>query len=180
MSAEASVMVIGAGAREHALAKALLRSPRVGRVLVAPGNAGMEHDALRDVRLSRLPDVALDPEELFAIAERFGVHLSVVGPEAPLAAGVVDRFNAGGRRIFGPTRAAAEIETSKAFAKSFMRRHRIPTARGAAYDDYEEARAALRALGAPVVVKASGLAAGKGVFVCDALSEAEDVLWRLM
>jgi len=178
--ADKVVMVVGQGAREHAIAKALVRSERAWRVLVVPGNGGLDAEALRDPRILRAPDVSLDPEELLAAAERYGAELTIVGPEAPLAAGLVDRFQHAGRRIFGPTRRAAEIETSKAFAKAFMQRHHIPTARGAAYGDYAEAKAALHALGAPVVIKASGLAAGKGVFVCDALAEAEDVLWRLM
>ncbi len=180
MSADRVVLIIGSGAREHALAVAALRSPTVERVLVAPGNGGMEHDALRDARIIRVPDATYDPDELLVIADRYGVDLTIVGPEAPLAAGVVDRFKAAGRRIFGPTRMAAQIETSKAFAKAFMLRHGIPTARGAGFDSYPEARAALQGFGAPVVVKASGLAGGKGVHVCESSVDAEDALWRLM
>jgi phosphoribosylamine--glycine ligase/phosphoribosylaminoimidazole synthetase len=173
-----TVLVIGSGAREHALAVALARSPRVARVLIAPGNALTE--ATLPCPITRIPDVALEPDELLAVAKRFDVDLTVVGPEAPLAAGVVDRFEAASRRIFGPTRKAAEIETSKAFAKAFMQRHAIPTAAGRAYASYHEARQALSLHPLPVVIKASGLAAGKGVFVCHDRDEAEDTLWRLM
>ena len=180
MSASRVVMIIGAGAREHALAVAALRSPTVERVLVAPGNGGMEHEALRDARIIRVPDATYDPDELLVIADRYGVDLTIVGPESVLAAGVVDRFKAEGRRIFGPTRMAAQIETSKAYAKAFMLRHGIPTARGGGFETYAEARAALHGFGAPVVVKASGLAAGKGVFVCERTVDAEDAVWRLM
>ena len=175
------VLVVGSGAREHALSRAFARSPRVARVLVAPGNAGLDHPALKDQRIVRVHDVTIDVEELLAVAAREGVTLTVVGPEAPLAAGLVDRFTAAGRRAFGPTRAAAEIETSKAFAKAFMLRHHIPTARGAAYSDYEAARAGIAAIGLRgAVVKASGLAAGKGVFVCADGAEAEHAAWRLL
>lgn len=174
------VMVIGQGAREHALAAALARSPQVARVLVAPGNAGMEAAELALPKVECVTGASLDPEELLALAVQRGVHLTVVGPEGPLAAGIVDTFEAAGRRIFGPTRRAAEIETSKAFAKDLMQRHQIPTPRGQAFTSYTEARHALELVGAPIVIKASGLAAGKGVFVCDDLASAHDALWRLM
>jgi len=188
------VLLVGAGAREHALALALLRSPQVAHVLVAPGNAGLEHEALRDPRIVRVVDIEDDPDapmsaaarllsepaDLLAVALRYGVDLTIIGPEGPLAAGVVDQFHAVGRRVFGPTRAAAEIETSKAFSKAFMQRHQIPTARGEAFTRYEDARGALPSFALPVVLKASGLAAGKGVFICDTRAIAEDVLWRMM
>lgn len=160
------VLVIGGGGREHALAWKLAQSPRVQHVYVAPGNGGTAADA-------RLRNVAItDPAALadFVVAEK--VALTVVGPEAPLAAGVVDVFRARGLRIFGPTRAAAQLESSKAFAKDFMKRHGIPTAR---YERFTEAAAAhdyVDAQGAPIVVKADGLAAGKGVVVATTLDEA--------
>ena len=160
------VLVIGGGGREHALAWKLAQSERVQCVFVAPGNAGTALDA-------RLRNVALaDPQALadFAAAEK--VALTVVGPEAPLAAGVVDLFRARGLRIFGPTRAAAQLESSKAFAKAFMQRHGIPTAAWQAFTDAAAAHAFVEREGAPIVVKADGLAAGKGVVVAATLGEA--------
>ncbi|HEY6132825.1 MAG TPA: phosphoribosylamine--glycine ligase [Rubrivivax sp.] len=159
------VLVIGGGGREHALAWKLSQSPRVQRVYVAPGNGGTAADpALRNVPID---DIAALAD--FAQAEK--IALTVVGPEAPLAAGVVDLFRARGLRIFGPTRAAAQLESSKAFSKAFMQRHGIPTARYASFTDAAAAHAYVDAQGAPIVVKADGLAAGKGVVV--ALSAAE-------
>ena len=167
------MLVIGSGAREHALALRLAASPSVARVLIAPGNGGT-----LGPRLQPLPPVAVTPEALVALAARVAPDLVVIGPEAPLAAGVVDALTAAGFACFGPTRAAAEIESSKAFAKAFMGRHGIPTARAAVFADLAPALAHVRALGAPVVVKASGLAAGKGVCVCDDLAGAEAALTR--
>ncbi|MBG6079116.1 phosphoribosylamine--glycine ligase [Rubrivivax gelatinosus] len=160
------VLVIGGGGREHALAWKLAQSPRVQHVYVAPGNGGTAADA-------RLRNVAItDPAALadFVVAEK--VALTVVGPEAPLAAGVVDVFRARGLRIFGPTRAAAQLESSKAFAKDFMKRHAIPTARYESFTEAAAAHAYVDAQGAPIVVKADGLAAGKGVVVATTLDEA--------
>lgn len=160
------VLVIGGGGREHALAWKLAQSPRVQHVYVAPGNGGTAADA-------RLRNVAItDPAALadFVVAEK--VALTVVGPEAPLAAGVVDVFRARGLRIFGPTRAAAQLESSKAFAKDFMKRHGIPTARYESFTEAAAAHAYVDAQGAPIVVKADGLAAGKGVVVATTLDEA--------
>ncbi|BAL97192.1 phosphoribosylamine--glycine ligase [Rubrivivax gelatinosus] len=160
------VLVIGGGGREHALAWKLAQSPRVQHVYVAPGNGGTAADA-------RLRNVAItDPAALadFVVAEK--VALTVVGPEAPLAAGVVDVFRARGLRIFGPTRAAAQLESSKAFAKDFMKRHAIPTARYESFTEAAAAHAYVAAQGAPIVVKADGLAAGKGVVVAMTLDEA--------
>jgi phosphoribosylamine--glycine ligase len=160
------VLVIGGGGREHAIAWRCAASPRVKRVYVAPGNGGTARDRrLRNVPLAR-------PEELaeFAAAER--IDLTVVGPEAPLAAGVVDLFRARGLRIFGPTRAAAQLESSKDFAKAFMQRHGIPTAGYRSFTAAAEARAYVNRRGAPIVIKADGLAAGKGVVVAQTLARA--------
>ena len=160
------VLVIGGGGREHALAWKLAYSERVQAVFVAPGNGGTAADAgLRNVPLSE-PAALAD----FAVAEK--IALTVVGPEAPLAAGVVDVFRARGLRIFGPTQAAAQLESSKAFAKEFMQRHGIPTALYASFTDAAEAHAHVDKHGAPIVIKADGLAAGKGVVVAATVQEA--------
>jgi phosphoribosylamine--glycine ligase len=160
------VLVIGSGGREHALAWKLTQSERVQRVYVAPGNGGTASDPL-------LVTVPLHtPEALADFAQTEKIALTVVGPEAPLAAGVVDLFRSRGLRIFGPTKAAAELESSKAYAKDFMQRHGIPTARSATFTDAAAAHAYLDAQGAPIVVKADGLAAGKGVVVAMTLDEA--------
>jgi len=160
------VLVVGGGGREHALAWKLAQSPKVQTVYVAPGNAGTALDA-------RLRNVAIDDLGALAqFAHDEGVSLTVVGPEAALAAGAVDIFRARGLRIFGPTKAAAQLESSKAWAKDFMRRHRIPTADHATFDDAASAHAKVEAHGAPIVVKADGLAAGKGVVVATTPDEA--------
>jgi phosphoribosylamine--glycine ligase len=160
------VLVVGGGGREHALAWKLAQSPRVQRIFVAPGNAG----TALDVRLQNIPISGILELAEFAAAERVG--LTVVGPEAPLAAGIVDAFRTRGLRIFGPTRAAAQLESSKAFAKAFMQRHGIPTADFETFSSAEAAHEHLRRVGAPIVVKADGLAAGKGVVVAATLDEA--------
>ena len=160
------VLVIGGGGREHALAWKLAASPRVQKVFVAPGNGG----TARDIRLQNVPITDVRVLADFAQAEK--VALTVVGPEAPLAAGVVDAFRARGLRIFGPTRAAAQLESSKAFAKDFMQRHAIPTALYATFTDAAAAHAHVAKVGAPIVVKADGLAAGKGVVVAMTPDEA--------
>jgi phosphoribosylamine---glycine ligase len=153
------LLVIGSGGREHALAWKLAQSPRVQMVFVAPGNGGTATEpGLENVDITAIP-------QLVEFARREGVHLTVVGPEAPLAAGVVDAFREADLRIFGPTRAAARLEASKDFAKQFMVRHGIPTARHATFDDASDAKAYVERHGAPIVVKADGLAAGKGVVV---------------
>jgi phosphoribosylamine--glycine ligase len=160
------VLVIGGGGREHALAWKLAQSPKVQRVYVAPGNGGTALDpALRNVPITDLAALAE-----FAAAEKMA--LTVVGPEAPLAAGVVDLFHARGLRVFGPTRAAAQLESSKAFAKDFMQRHAIPTAGYASFTDAASAHEHVDREGAPIVIKADGLAAGKGVVVATAVDEA--------
>ena len=163
------ILVIGSGGREHALAWKLAQSPRVAEVIVAPGNAGTATEA----KCRNAPVKATDLDGLLALAQREGVALTVVGPEQPLVAGVVDRFRAAGLRIFGPTAAAAQLEGSKAFAKEFLARHGIPTAFYAVHTDVDAALAYVREKGAPIVVKADGLAAGKGVIVAMTLAEAE-------
>ena len=168
------VLVIGGGGREHALAWKLAQSPRVQQVYVAPGNGG----TARDKRLVNVDLTAVDALADFAEAEK--IALTVVGPEAPLAAGVVDAFRARGLRIFGPTRAAAQLESSKAFAKDFMQRHGIPTAAYETFSDAAQAHAYVDRVGAPIVVKADGLAAGKGVVVAMTLDEAHQAVdWML-
>ena len=161
-----NVLVIGGGGREHALAWKLAQSPRVARVFVAPGNAGTAGEA-------GLANVALSTnDDLVAFAQQQRIALTVVGPEAPLAAGVVDAFRAAGLRIFGPTRDAAQLESSKDFAKAFMARHGIPTGRYATFTEAAAAHRYVDERGVPIVVKADGLAAGKGVVVAATADEA--------
>ena len=170
------VLVIGSGGREHALAWKLAQSPQVGEVLVAPGNAGTAREAgCRNVDVA-----ATDLDALLALARDEGVAFTVVGPEAPLVAGVVDRFRDAGLRIFGPTAGAAQLEGSKAFAKDFLARHGIPTAAYAVFTDADTAIEYVRQHGAPIVVKADGLAAGKGVIVATTLDEAEAAIHDML
>jgi phosphoribosylamine--glycine ligase len=160
------VLVIGGGGREHALAWKIAQSPRIAKVFVAPGNAGTaREDGVTNVAVTAIP-------ELVRFAQSEPVALTVVGPEAPLAAGVVDAFRAQGLKIFGPTRAAAQLESSKDFAKAFMARHGIPTAAYCTFADSAAAHAYVDAQGAPIVVKADGLAAGKGVVVASTPAQA--------
>ncbi len=168
------VLVLGNGGREHALAWKLAQGERVSQVYVAPGNGGTARDAL-------LKNVALtDVKALADFAEAEKIALTVVGPEAFLAAGVVDEFRARGLRIFGPTKAAAQLESSKAFAKDFMKRHGIPTAAYETFSDAAAAHAYVEAQGAPIVIKADGLAAGKGVVVAMTLEQAHEAIdWIL-
>jgi len=169
-----NVLVIGGGGREHAIAWKVAQSPRVAKVFVAPGNAGTARDAgLTNVAIT---DVAALVE--FARAE--SVALTVVGPEAPLAAGVVDAFRAAGLRIFGPTKAAAQLESSKDYAKAFMARHSIPTAEYRTFRAAGDAHAYVDGRGAPIVVKADGLAAGKGVVVAATREEAHAAIDRML
>jgi phosphoribosylamine--glycine ligase len=170
------VLVIGSGGREHALAWKLAQSPRIGEVLVAPGNAGTAHEG----KCRNIDVAASDIDGLLALVEREAVAVTVVGPEGPLVAGVVDRFRSAGHRIFGPTAAAAQLEGSKAFAKDFLARHGIPTAHYAVHTDVDAALAYIREKGAPIVVKADGLAAGKGVIVAMTLAEAEAAITDML
>ena len=164
------VLVVGGGGREHALAWKLAQSPKVQAVYVAPGNGGTALDA-------RLENVNItDIHELRAWAATEKIAITVVGPEQPLAAGIVDEFRAHGLRVFGPTKAAAQLESSKAFSKAFMKRHGIPTAEYETFTDAVAAHAYVDEKGAPIVVKADGLAAGKGVVVAMTLHEAHEAI----
>ncbi len=172
------VLVVGSGGREHALAWKLAQSPRVQTVFVAPGNGG----TAADPKLTNLAITGFAALADFAQAEK--IALTVVGPEGPLAGGIVDQFRARGLRVFGPTRAAAQLESSKAFAKAFMQRHAIPTAAFATFTDAAAAHAHVDAevgkSGAPIVIKADGLAAGKGVVVATSLAQAHEAVdWML-
>jgi phosphoribosylamine--glycine ligase len=160
------ILVIGSGGREHALAWRLAQGAKVQKVYVAPGNAGTSlEEGVENVAITAIPD-------LIAFAQRENIYMTVVGPEAPLAAGIVDAFRAEGLRIFGPTKAAAQLESSKDFAKRFMVRHNIPTAFFETFSDIKAARTYVEKHGAPIVIKADGLAAGKGVVVAMSKDEA--------
>ena len=165
-----NVLVIGGGGREHALAWKLAQSHKVSKVYVAPGNGGTALDP-------RIENVNItSPVELLAWVATKSIALTVVGPEQPLAAGVVDLFRSKGLRIFGPTAAAAQLESSKAFSKAFMKRHGIPTAEYETFSDVAAAHAYVDKMGAPIVIKADGLAAGKGVVVAMSLAEAHEAI----
>ena len=170
------LLVIGAGGREHALAWKLAQSAHVGEVLVAPGNAG----TAREPKCRNVAVAATDLDALLALAREEDVAFTVVGPEAPLVAGVVDRFQQAGLRIFGPSAAAAQLEGSKAFAKDFLARHAIPTAAYSVFSDADTAVEYVRQHGAPIVIKADGLAAGKGVIVATTLDEAEAAITDML
>lgn len=163
-----TVLVVGGGGREHALAWKLAQSDQVAKVLVAPGNAGTASEP----KCTNVDVGAEDIGGLLALAREQAVDLTVIGPEAPLAAGIVDQFAAAGLRCFGPTQAAAQLEASKAYAKDFFARHDIPTAAYQVFSDIDPALAYIAERGAPIVVKADGLAAGKGVVVAHTESEA--------
>lgn len=163
------VLVVGAGGREHALAWACARSPDVEEVIVAPGNAG----TALEPKVRNVDIAATDLQGLVALARRARVDLTIVGPEMPLVAGLVDRFEEAGLACFGPSAAASRLEGSKAFSKAFMARHHVPTASYGVFSDLDQAIAHIRAQDRPLVVKADGLAAGKGVVVADSAEEAE-------
>ncbi|HKQ30151.1 MAG TPA: phosphoribosylamine--glycine ligase, partial [Burkholderiales bacterium] len=164
------VLIIGGGGREHALAWKVAQSPRVKHVYIAPGNPGIALEP----GCEKLPIAAEDIDALLAFARERKIDLTIVGPEAPLVMGVVDRFRAAGLRIFGPTQGAAQLEGSKAFTKDFLARHKIPTAAYGNFTDLAAATAYIKKVGAPIVVKADGLAAGKGVIVAQTEREAID------
>ncbi|MGN2378123.1 phosphoribosylamine--glycine ligase [Vibrio cholerae] len=170
------VLIIGSGGREHALAWKVAQNPQVDTIYVAPGNAGtaLEHK-VQNVNIS-----ITDIPALIAFAQDKAIELTIVGPEAPLVIGVVDAFRAAGLPIFGPTQGAAQLEGSKAFTKDFLARHNIPTAAYANFTEIEPALAYVREKGAPIVVKADGLAAGKGVIVAMTLQEAEDAIQDML
>jgi phosphoribosylamine--glycine ligase len=161
------VLLVGGGGREHALAWRLTQDDRTVSIIAAPGNPGIAELA------ECVPVSSTDVDGLLALAQSRRVDMTIVGPEAPLAAGIVDRFRAAKLAVFGPTQAAAEIETSKAFAKVLMREANVPTARAIMATEPDRAKGAAHALGLPIVIKASGLAAGKGVLVCNTFAEAE-------
>ena len=166
------VLVIGGGGREHALAWKLAQSPRVTEVFVAPGNAGTAlENNVTNIDLS-----VSDLDGLVRFAESNAIDYTVVGPEAPLVGGLVDRFEAKGLRCFGPNADCARLEGSKAFTKEFLNRHNIPTAAYGTFTDVDQALAYLDDVGAPIVVKADGLAAGKGVILAETLDEAKSAV----
>jgi phosphoribosylamine---glycine ligase len=168
------VLVLGGGGREHALVWALRRSPRISQLVCAPGNGGIAEDA------ECLPADLKDLNSITALAARLQPDLTVVGPELPLTLGVVDEFTQRGWRVFGPTQAAAQLESSKSFAKEFLQRHHIPTAPFAICDSIEQVRSALGHFHVPVVVKADGLAAGKGVVIAKTKEEAASVAAEML
>ena len=170
------VLVVGGGGREHALAWKVAQSARVEEVLVAPGNAG----TFREAKVRNVAVEATDIDGLAALARKEQVDLTIIGPEQPLVAGVTDRFDAAGLRCFGPTAAAARLEGSKAYTKSFLERHGIPTAASASFEDLEPALSYVRERGAPIVVKADGLAAGKGVILAHTVAEAETAVRTML
>ena len=163
------ILIIGSGGREHALAWKAAQSARVEKVFVAPGNAGTAYET----KVTNVPIDVMDKKALAELAEREGIDLTIVGPEAPLVDGLVDDFQARGLKCFGPTRGAAQLEGSKAFTKDFLARHNIPTASYANFTDLDQALAYLKEKGAPIVIKADGLAAGKGVIVAMTMEEAQ-------
>ncbi len=171
-----NILIIGSGGREHALAWKMAQSPEVTRVFVAPGNAG----TAQEPKVENIDIGVTDTNRLVSFATRNDIALTIVGPEAPLVIGVVDAFTEAGLRCFGPVQAAAQLEGSKRFTKEFLARHKIPTAEYASFTDLEQARAYIRNKGAPIVVKADGLAAGKGVIVAqteqEAIAATEDML----
>ena len=171
-----NILIIGNGGREHALAWKAAQSPLADKVYVAPGNAGTALEA----NLENVAIAATDIPALVAFAQSHDIGLTIVGPEAPLVIGVVDAFQAAGLKIFGPSQAAAQLEGSKAFTKDFLARHRIPTAEYENFTEVEPALAYVRSKGAPIVIKADGLAAGKGVIVAMTLQEAEEAVHDML
>lgn len=169
-----NILVVGRGGREHAICKKLAESPQVQQVFCAPGNAGIAQDA----GVVAIDEMDFDALSDFAVSQN--IDLTVVGPENPLSAGIVDHFQEKGLKVYGPNKAAAELEGSKSFAKMMMEKYNIPTARYAAFDDYEAAKTYIKEQGAPIVLKADGLAAGKGVTVAMTVEEALAALEDMM
>ncbi|HEY4517042.1 MAG TPA: phosphoribosylamine--glycine ligase [Candidatus Paceibacterota bacterium] len=168
------ILIIGGGSREHALAWKLKQSPRVGKIYIAPGNGGTGNVA------ENVPIVVMEFEKLAAFAEEKKVALTIAGPDDPIGAGIVDFFEARGLKIFGPSKSAGQIESSKAFAKQLMAEAGVPTAEFQVFNDYEQALQYVHQQGVPIVIKASGLALGKGVYVCQTMEEAEQGLKEIM
>ena len=168
------ILVIGSGGREHALVWKIAQSQRVTKLFCAPGNPGIAELA------ECVPIPAADVDGLLDFATRERIDLTVVGPEAPLCAGIADSFQSQGLRVFGPTKRAAQLEGSKVFSKQILLKYNVPTAAAAVFDAASDARAHLRKVGAPIVVKADGLAAGKGVIVASSISEAEQAIAEIM
>ena len=155
------VLVVGGGAREHTIVWKLLQSPMMDSLAIAPGNGGTTEFA------DNVPIADTDIDGLLNYVQTTGVEFTIVGPEVPLAGGIVDKFEAAGQRIFGPTKAAARIESSKSFAKAIMAEGNVPTAKAAMFEDFDRAREYVESIDAPVVIKADGLAAGKGVIIAE-------------
>ncbi len=177
MSEKLKVLIVGSGGREHAIAWKIAQSPRVAQLFVAPGNAGTQH-ATRSTQ--NVPIATEDTVALVSFCNEQDIDLIIIGPEAPLANGLADALRATGRLVFGPLQAAAQIEASKAFSKAFMQRHNIPTARFATFTDFRSALKHLLSIDYPIVIKASGLAAGKGVILPDCADDAEAALRAIM
>ena len=174
MSEKLKILIIGGGGREHAIGWKVAQSPRAGKIYFAPGNA-------RTTQIGENMDIkATDINDLLEFVKKEKVDLTLAIPDDPLALGIVDLFQKEGLRIFGPTKAAAQLESSKAFAKNFMKRHGLPTAKFGILTDYESAKRYLHTQKLPIVIKASGLALGKGVVICKTLKEAEEALRALM
>ncbi len=170
------VLIVGGGGREHALAWKAAQSPQVAQVYVAPGNAGTElEDGIENVDIG-----AENIDALLEFASANNIDLTIVGPEAPLVAGIVDHFEASGLKIFGPSAGAAQLEGSKTFTKDFLERHRIPSANYQSFTEIEPARAYLAKMGTPIVIKADGLAAGKGVIIAQSAQEADDAVTDML
>ncbi|MDH3451868.1 MAG: ATP-grasp domain-containing protein, partial [Gammaproteobacteria bacterium] len=170
------VLIVGAGGREHALAWKCAQSERVAEVYVAPGNAG----SARETKVHNVPIAADDLQALQRFASERAIELTIVGPEVPLVAGIVDRFAADGLAVFGPTQRAAQLEGSKSFTKDFLARHAIPTAAYATFDNSQPAIDYIERQGAPIVIKADGLAAGKGVVLATSVAEAIDTVHEIL
>ncbi len=170
------VLIVGGGGREHALAWKAAQSPKVEEIFVAPGNAG----TAAEPKMENIPIAAEDIPALLAFAKEQAIDLTIVGPEAPLVAGIVDAFSAAGLKCFGPTRLAAQLEGSKAFCKDFLARHGIPTAEYRTFTALDEAVAYIRQKGSPIVIKADGLAAGKGVVIAQSEQEAVDAVTDML